>query len=756
MGYLFSSDSLPWEDSLEVLKFVRDHGIEQFLNTFHAVKSVKGDLLRWGDEIEYGIVHVQGTPTSSDRSVRASLRSAAIIEDLKRIEDHGQVHGLSESDRFMWMPEYGAWMLESTPGKPYEGLTSLLEVEHHMMMRRSRLLSCLLPNEIVPTMACFPMLGVGDSTYPIFKPNGKVAQSLFIPDEAIFPHPRFPTLTANIRKRRGEKVMIARPKFMDVNTVIDPTASRSRVPSSIEDSDNRPFVYADAMAFGMGCCSLQTTFQAKDVAESRHLYDHLAALTPVMLALTAGTPILRGWLLDEDCRWDIVAESVDCRTKAERGEVEEERAARDSRMAGDGVRRLAKSRYGPIDCYLCNCKNGSERDSRVAEYNDIPLVYDQEHYDRLIKSGVDPVLAQHVAHLFARDPLVVFPERIDLDDRLCSDHWESIQSTNWQTVRWKPPPVHKGVMDTKSENHIGWRVEFRSMEIQLTDFENAAFVVFVVLLSRVILGLELNTYIPISKLDENMRTAHKRDAVLKEKFWFRSSLMPDDVGKESCWAPTDGGNSELMSVHEIITGKGDHFPGLIPLCRTYLDFIGCDSITRNKVDGYLDLIEARARGELMTNAAWIRQFVTSHPEYKQDSRVTQPIAYDLLMACKDIGEGKRHESSLTGIYKIPEIRPGMNPFQYVGNNHTFEKDVASVAKTACCEMSKCRRQLLRTYVNRALAKMVDKTNNEMREKIELMKTLKTEIIQLSDSLDIMRSSSEHIASVSPSGKHVND
>lgn len=38
------------------------------------------------------------------------------------------------------------------------------------------------------------------------------------------------------------------------------------------------------------------------------------------------------------------------------------------------------------------------------------------------------------------------------------------------------------------------------MEVQMTDFENAAFAVFVVLLSRAILSFNLNFYVPISKV----------------------------------------------------------------------------------------------------------------------------------------------------------------------------------------------------------------------------------------------------------------
>lgn len=39
------------------------------------------------------------------------------------------------------------------------------------------------------------------------------------------------------------------------------------------------------------------TFQARDVAESRYIFDQMAVLGPIMLALTAGTPILQGRLV---------------------------------------------------------------------------------------------------------------------------------------------------------------------------------------------------------------------------------------------------------------------------------------------------------------------------------------------------------------------------------------------------------------------------------------------------------------------------
>jgi len=79
----------------------------------------------------------------------------------------------------------------------------------------------------------------------------------------------------------------------------------------------------------------------------------------------------------------------------------------------------------------------------------------------------------------------------------------------------------------------------------LTDFENAAFVVFVVILTRAILFYGLDFRMPISKMrevtqkerqyfnficikqvDENMKRAVKCDAVNKEQFHFRKVIIP--------------------------------------------------------------------------------------------------------------------------------------------------------------------------------------------------------------------------------------
>ena len=43
----------------------------------------------------------------------------------------------------------------------------------------------------------------------------------------------------------------------------------------------RPAVHMDSTVFGFGCCCLQVTLQAKDVDESRFIYDQLAVMAPM-------------------------------------------------------------------------------------------------------------------------------------------------------------------------------------------------------------------------------------------------------------------------------------------------------------------------------------------------------------------------------------------------------------------------------------------------------------------------------------------
>jgi glutamate--cysteine ligase catalytic subunit len=438
-------------------------------------------------------------------------------------------------------------MIEGTPAKPFgDSMNDFIKLEDNIHLRRQQIKDLLDDDEFCFSLASFPLLGCKNCTYPSYKitipPNFAegVFSSYFLPDEIIYNlHPRYKNVAENIRKRRRSKVIINVPIYFDQNTP-RPFNEDLRDLNNGENiqQQKEDHVYLDCVGFGMGCSSLQVTFQAQSLNEARHLYDQLESLTPILLALSAASPIWRGYLCDIDTRWSVISASADDRTPEELNE-----------------NKLNKSRYDTIDCYLS--PDGSK-------YNDSKFVINEEAYKTLIENNIDNQLAQHISHLFVRDPLCLFKEKLEDDE----DCFENIQSTNWQSLRFKPPP---------SNSPIGWRVEFRVMDLQITDFENVAFVTFLVLLTRVILSFKLNLLIPISKIDENMKNAQKRDACRQEKFYFRTKLFhlthlhdAEYKSKHHISSNQDEENEDinsvysLMTINDIINGS-EGFPGLIPL-----------------------------------------------------------------------------------------------------------------------------------------------------------------------------------------------
>lgn len=84
---------------------MREHGIVQFLHVFHTVKGRENDCLRWGDEIEYHIMHFDDVA----REVKISLTAPSVIEHLEKADrDAVEPPAILSA----WRPEYGSWMIE--------------------------------------------------------------------------------------------------------------------------------------------------------------------------------------------------------------------------------------------------------------------------------------------------------------------------------------------------------------------------------------------------------------------------------------------------------------------------------------------------------------------------------------------------------------------------------------------------------------------------------------------------------------------
>ena len=57
MGLLSHGTPLTWSQSIPYHQRVHADGISQFLNAYHAAKHFTNHQLKWGDEVEYLLVH---------------------------------------------------------------------------------------------------------------------------------------------------------------------------------------------------------------------------------------------------------------------------------------------------------------------------------------------------------------------------------------------------------------------------------------------------------------------------------------------------------------------------------------------------------------------------------------------------------------------------------------------------------------------------------------------------------------------------
>lgn len=146
----------------------------------------------------------------------------------------------------------------------------------------------------------------------------------------------------------------------------------------------------DSMAFGMGSSCLQITYETQCVNHARYLYDMFVPFTPIMSALSASTPILKGQLSGHDLRWEVIEQSVDCRTPEERDPSSES--------------YIAKSRYSTVSLYISN------HDYVKDFHNDFILSKQTcpASKQMLLENGLDERLANHISMLFLRAPVPAY------------------------------------------------------------------------------------------------------------------------------------------------------------------------------------------------------------------------------------------------------------------------------------------------------------------------------------------------------------
>lgn len=156
-------------------------------------------------QLEYIIVRFDDVR----RTAKVALRSAELLSILNGREE-ADPNGVPS----LWRPEYGAYMIEGTPGQPYGCLLAHFNVVEANMRRRRRDVEQLLADdEAIMSLTNFPRLGTPRCTWPEYETRPEDATSIgrsrYFPDEAInSDHPRFRTVTTNIQARKGGKIDI--------------------------------------------------------------------------------------------------------------------------------------------------------------------------------------------------------------------------------------------------------------------------------------------------------------------------------------------------------------------------------------------------------------------------------------------------------------------------------------------------------------------------------------------------------------------
>lgn len=148
MGLLTEGTPLSWEETKKLASHVREHGINQFINIYKKLKERKGDVLKWGDEIEYIIVKFN----DEKKEAKVSLRAEELLAILNEKE-----HQNPNTVKYLWRPEFAAYMIEGTPGQPYGGtLAHFNIVESNMKLRRLEASELLQEQECLMSITSFP------------------------------------------------------------------------------------------------------------------------------------------------------------------------------------------------------------------------------------------------------------------------------------------------------------------------------------------------------------------------------------------------------------------------------------------------------------------------------------------------------------------------------------------------------------------------------------------------------------------------
>lgn len=192
--------------------------------------------------------------------------------------------------------------------------------------------------------------------------------------------------------------------------------------------------------------------------------------------MSCGTPISKSRLLNTDIRFPLLFQGSEDRTKSEKrqGGIEYSRGSFNNYFISDDKRCLK----------LYN-------DQRYTINNRVRKHMWRENKKKNL--GLDKRLINHFSYVLIRDCLGLYEDDFEEEKlKISTGIFEAINSSNWNTMRFKPPPSY--------ESQIGWRVEVRSIDSQLTPEQNFCLEHAILILQRLVTcqKMNVNFYIPMS------------------------------------------------------------------------------------------------------------------------------------------------------------------------------------------------------------------------------------------------------------------
>lgn len=440
----------------------------------------------------------------------------------------------------------------------------------------------------------------------------------------------------NLKFIRGQNIDIRVPLYPDENT------GDGKIDGEITPGE----IHMDSLQFGMSCCCLQVSYGGQNLAHAEYLHDCFITLGPILGALSAATPIFKRQLANTDYRWNMASQATDQRTENE------------ELKGKDIIDYRARPRYSTTNHFLSD--HPYFNDPKLND--DAKASIKKEHFQKLKDTGMNDRLAYHFASLLSDGALAIVKGHIEYDPN-STEQVENFNSSHWNSVRFKPPP--------SLHSDRSWIVEFRTLDNQITDYENAALITCLNMLTKVLTKFDVNISLPISFSNENMERAQSVDAAFKQKFWFRKNIVNKESdytkspSEEKKWKVTEADISSGLNNHsddqfvemtiaDIFEGNEEiGNTGLIEIFKNYMDTNNFGEKDREFYDTMFDLLVKRAKGQLKTGARFLRDFVLSHPAYQKDSVVTDEIGYDLVKEAYELSMLKKWDESLLG--EMPEF-----------------------------------------------------------------------------------------------------